>query len=85
MFYKTTEADKTWWTRVTQYPITAKLTIKGLLRPALLMTYLKINTIFYGRKHISSGTYIITAQNDTIDESGYKTTLSLTRIAGEEV
>ena len=52
---------------MTQYPITATLTIKGLLKPALLMTYLKINTLFYGRDHISSGLYIITKQTDSVD------------------
>ena len=83
-FYKTTEADKTWWTKMTQYPITAKLTIKGLLKPAILMTYLKVNVFFYGRKHISSGTYIITSQTDTVGIGGYRTQLSLTRIAGDE-
>lgn len=81
---KTTSADKTWWTQVTQYPITATLTIKGLLRPAILMTYIKINVWFYGRKHISSGTYIITKQQDTISASGYRTTLSLTRVQGDK-
>jgi len=84
-YYKrVTEIDKTWWTRMTQFPITATLTIKGLLRPAILMNYLRINTYFYGQKHISSGMYIITKQEDTIDANGYKTTLSLTRIAGDE-
>lgn len=82
-YLKTTEADKTWWTQMTQFPITAKLTIKGLLRPTLLMTYIKVNTYFYGHKHVSSGLYIITRQEDTIDSSGYKTTLSLTRISGD--
>lgn len=81
---KTTSADKTWWTQVTQYPITATLTIKGLLRPAILMTYIKINVWFYGRKHISSGTYIITKQQDTISAGGYRTTLSLTRVQGDK-
>lgn len=79
---KTTSADKTWWTQITQYPITASLTIKGLLKPAVLMTYIKINVWFYGRKHISSGTYIITKQQDSISTSGYRTTLSLTRVRG---
>ena len=69
---------------MTQYPITAKLTIKGLLKPAILMTYLKVNVFFYGRKHISSGTYIITSQTDTVGIGGYRTQLSLTRIAGDE-
>lgn len=81
--YKTEEIDKTWWTQVTQYPIKATLTIKGLLRSALLMTYVKINSYFYGQRHISSGTYIITKQVDSISETGFRTTLSLTRIQGD--
>lgn len=80
---KTTEASKTWWTQVTQYPVTASLTIKGLLRPTLLMAYVKVNAYFYGHKHISSGLYIITKQEDVISEEGYRTTLSLTRVGGE--
>mgnify|MGYP003309141446 FL=1 len=80
----TTSASKNWWSQVTQFPITAKLTIKGLLRPALLMSYVKVNTYFYGHKHISSGLYIITKQEDSISSSGYQTTLSLTRISGDE-
>ena len=81
---KTTEADKSWWTKMTQYPIKATLTIKGLLRPAILMNYVKVNVYFFGRKHISSGIYIITQQQDTIDQNGYRTTLSLTRVQGDE-
>ena len=81
---KTTEADKTWWTQVTQYPISATLTIKGLLKPAILMTYVRLNVMFYGRKHISSGVYIVTKQTDTIDGNGYKTQLKLTRIKGDD-
>ena len=78
----TTERDKTWWTKVTEFPIQVKLTIRGLLRPAILMNYIKLNVWFYGRKHISSGYYIITAQTDRIEESsGFQTVLSLTRIA----
>lgn len=80
----TTSASKNWWSQVTQFPITAKLTIKGLLRPALLMSYVKVNTYFYGHKHISSGLYIITKQEDSISSGGYQTTLSLTRISGDE-
>lgn len=46
--YKTTQVDKTWWTQVTQFPVKATLTIKGLLRPAMLMSYIKVNSYFYG-------------------------------------
>ena len=80
----TTNSSRHWWSQVTQFPITAKLTIKGLLRPALLMSYVKVNTYFYGHKHISSGLYIITKQEDSISANGYQTTLSLTRISGDE-
>ena len=78
------EASKNWWSLMTQFPITATLTIKGLLRPAILMSYVKVNTYFYGHKHTSSGLYIITKQQDLINDSGYRTTLSLTRIGGDE-
>lgn len=80
---KTTPSMKSWWTRMTEFPISATLTIKGLVRAAMLMTYLRVNTYFYGKKHVSSGLYVITKQEDRIDGSGYRTTLSLTRIAGE--
>ena len=80
-YLKTTEAQRNWWSLVTQFPITATLTMKGLLRPAMLMSYVKVNVYFYGRKHITSGTYLITKQTDTISNQGYRTTLSLTRVA----
>ena len=70
---------------MTQYPVSATLTIKGLLKPAVLMSFIKINSYFFGKKHISSGLYIITKQQDRVDSSGYKTTLSLTRISGDEM
>ena len=83
MFFETTEADRTWWTNMTQFPISATLKIKGLLRPACLMEYLKLNVYFYGNKHVSSGLYFITKQVDEIGMSGYSTTLSLTRLGGD--
>ena len=83
--YDLNEADKTWWTKVTEFPIQASITMKGLLKPAILMQYLKVNMWFYGHKHTSSGYYIITSQVDNIDQSnGYTTTLELTRVAGDE-
>ena len=82
-YFITTEADKTWWTKMTQFPIQATLTIQGLLRPSTLMSYVKVNVYFYSHKHVSSGLYIITKQVDDIGDSGYKTTLSLTRIGAD--
>ena len=60
--YRTTEKDAMWWSSVTQFPIKATLTLKGLLKAATLMSYVKINTYFYGQKHLSSGLYIINKQ-----------------------
>ena len=65
---------------MTQYPISCSVTLKGLLRPAILLTYVKLNVYFYGKKHIASGLYIVTRENDYIDDSGSRTTLKLTRI-----
>lgn len=77
-------SKSTWWTKMTEFPIEATLTIKGLTRPSMLMSYVKLNVLFAGGvKHISSGTYIITKQVDNIDNNGYTTTLTLLRIAGD--
>lgn len=81
--FRTTEAGRTWWTSVTAYPISISLVIRGLLRPAILMTYVRLNVYFYGKKHISSGLYFINQQLDTIDENGYRTQLRLKRISGD--
>ena len=66
---------------MTQYPIKASITLRGLLRPAILMQNIKLNVYFYGRKHVSSGVYIITTQKDSISKNGYSTTLDLIKIA----
>lgn len=84
-FNQTFASDQTWWTKITQYPISATIQIQGLLRPATLMQYLRLNVVFPGgHKHISSGLYIVTKQQDRIDSNGYKTTLSLTKISGDK-
>lgn len=79
----TLETNKTWWTQMTEYPITANITIKGLIRPTILMDYVKLNVLFYGKKHISSGLYVIIKQEDTISDFGYRTQLTLLRIKGD--
>ena len=77
-------SDQVWWTKATQFPINATIQIQGLLRPATLMQYVKLNVIFPGgNKHLSSGLYIVTKQIDNIGPNGYATNLSLTRIKGD--
>lgn len=79
---KTTSDDKTWWTNMVNYPISATIRIKGLLRPAILMSYVYIDARFFGNQHYATGYYIITKQVDEISSSGYRTTLSLLKVGG---
>ena len=76
--------ERVWWTKATQFPINATIKIQGLIRPATLMQYVKLNVIFPGgNKHLSSGLYIVTRQVDNIGPNGYATNLGLTRIKGD--
>lgn len=83
--FDTKAEDVVWWTKATQFPITATVKVQGLLRPATLMQYVRMNVIFPGgNKHLSSGLYIITRQMDEINGDGYITTLTMTRINGDD-
>lgn len=81
---QTQAIDKTWWTNMTSYPISGEITIKGLLKPAILMSYIYLDCRFYGRKYYASGYYIITKQIDSISRDGYRTTLSLQKVLGDD-
>lgn len=82
--FDTKASDQVWWTKATQFPINATIQIQGLLRPATLLQYVRLNVIFPGgNKHLASGVYIVTRQVDNISASGYATTLGLTRIKGD--
>ena len=73
--------NKNWWKSLTEFPISAKITLKGLTVPVMLMTYIRINTLFYGQKDIASGIYVVTDQEDSISGNGYSTTLTLLRVS----
>lgn len=82
--FDTKAADQVWWTKATQFPINATIQVQGLLRPATLMQYVRLNIIFPGgNKHVLSGLYIVTKQIDHIGPNGYATNLWLTRIKGD--
>lgn len=82
--YITTPQQKNWWTQMTQFPISATLTIKGLIRPTMLLTYVRVNALFYGQRHISSGMYFVTRQQDIVDGRGYRTILTLQRFGSDD-
>ena len=73
--------DENWWKQITEFPTSAKLTLKGLVTPAMLMSYINVNALFYGQRDIASGLYVVTEENDTISGSGYRTELTLLRVA----
>jgi hypothetical protein len=82
--FKSKPSDTVWWTKATQFPVKANIQVQGLLRPATLLQYVKLNVIFPGgRYHLSSGLYIVTSQVDNIGPNGYATNLELTRIKGD--
>lgn len=74
------EIQKNWWTQMTTFPISAQLTMRGLLKPISLMDYIQINVVFYGQKHITSGLYVVTGEQDILSGSGFMTNLSLLRV-----
>lgn len=73
--------NSNWWKSLTEFPISAKLTLKGLTIPVMLMTYIRVNTLFYGQKDIASGIYVVTDQEDSVSGNGYTTTLTLLRVS----
>ena len=79
---KVTEAERTWWTKMTSYPVNAKLVVRGLIRNVELLSMIRINVLFYGKKHIHSGIYAVNSHQDTVDENGFRTTLTLIRVGG---
>lgn len=74
------EIQKNWMTQMVNYPISAQLVIKGLLKPISLMDYINIDVRFFGQKHITSGLYAITGQQDTLSGSGFVTNIALLRV-----
>ena len=74
------EIQKNWWTQMTTFPINASVTLKGLMKPVMLMDYIIVKVVFYGQEHITSGVYVITGQKDTLSGDGFRTTLALTRV-----
>ncbi len=75
------EASKSqWWTEMTEFPITAQVTLKGLTKTTMLMSYIRLNVVFYGQQHITSGLYCIQKDEMQIDRSGFRTILTLVRV-----
>lgn len=74
-----------WWKQVTEYPISAQVTLKGLAKPSMLMSYVKVNAQFYGQKDIASGIYVVTQQDDSLSSNGYSTVLTMLRVAGDSI
>ena len=80
-FGKSELINSKWWNEVTEYPISAKVTLKGLTAPVMLMTYIDVDVRFYGQQDMTSGLYVVTEQVDNISGSGCTTELTLLRVS----
>lgn len=69
-----------WWNFVSSYPISATVTIKGLMKPVILMENVYVYAQFYGKQDMATGLYSIIGQQDSISGNGYSTTLQLLRV-----
>ena len=79
--YQTIDTKKmNWWNFVSSYPISATVTIKGLMKPVILMENVYIYAQFYGKQDMATGLYSIIGQRDSISGNGYSTTLQLLRV-----
>ena len=70
-----------WWDFVKTYPISASVTIKGLMKPVSLMEKVYIYSQFYGKEDMASGLYSIIGQHDSISGNGYNTVLYLLKVS----
>ena len=77
---RTTDTASTWWTQMVNYPLTATLKIRGLIRPVILTSAVNIKQYFWGQLFTTSGRYIVTSQSDIVDASGYYTQLGVMRV-----
>lgn len=79
--YGTIDVERmNWWNFVTSYPISATVTIKGLMKPTMLIENVYVYAQFYGQEDMATGLYSIVGQQDNISGSGCTTTLQLLRI-----
>ena len=73
-------ALESWKNFVEAYPISATLTIKGLMKPVSLMEKVYVYSQFYGERDLATGLYSIIGQHDSISGNGYNTTLYLLKV-----
>ena len=69
-----------WWEYVRAYPVSATVTIKGLVKPIILMENVYIFSQIYGQQDLATGLYSIIGQTDTVNGSGCSTTLKLLKV-----
>lgn len=76
---------KSWWKNMTSFPISASLTTRGLIIPAILCETIHINVLFFGRLYHYTGDYMVVGQTDSISSAGFRSTLNLIRVGGEDI
>ncbi|MCL2556370.1 MAG: hypothetical protein FWE03_05090 [Firmicutes bacterium] len=46
---RTTTSSSVWWTQMVRFPVRGTLSIRSLIRPAILTSSVRINQLFYGK------------------------------------
>lgn len=70
------------WLMGTQYSYTATLRTVGVPYDIPIGTYIKVVSVLNDQNHHTSGIYMVTKTEDTIDGNGYITVWSLIKICG---
>jgi hypothetical protein len=78
---KTTDVAANWWSLMVNFPLTAEITIRGLIRPSILTSAININHWFYGQKYTTSGRYRIISDSVILNSNGFRERLGLLRVS----
>ena len=70
-----------WWEYVRSYPVSASVTIKGLMRPTMMMENVYVFSQIYGQEDLATGLYSIIGQTDSVGGNGCTTTLKLLKVS----
>lgn len=72
------------WAEAVQHSYTATLSLVGIPCEIPLGTIIEVVPLIYGKPHHTQGRYMVTKTTDTLDSSGFRTTLEMFKLNAEE-
>lgn len=82
---KDASKESTTWAKAVQHSYKATLVLQGMPCEIPIGTMIEVIPLIYGRPHHTQGKYMITKVTDTLDNSGFRTTLELVKMNAEEI